>query len=292
MDLHGVGPPLATPFETDGSIDEAALADLVGWMAPHVDFLVPCGSNSEAAKLTLDERTRVVDVVADAADVPVLAGTGTPGLAPTVAATRQAADAGADAALVVTPYYHHHDQATMLDYYRSVADVSPVPVYLYSVPAYTGVRLGPETVGSLAEHPNVAGMKDSSGDLSAFQRIRDRVPDDFDLLVGSGGVLAPALDAGGDGGVLALANVAPDGSAAVYDRHARGEDEAARGLNRALVELNHAVTAEYGIPGLKAAMRQRGAPAGRPRDPYRQLTDDELAHLDRLTAEAAAAIPE
>jgi len=291
MELTGVGPPLATPFDEDGALDEAALRELVAWLDPHVHFLVPCGSSGEAAKTAPQERARVVEVVADAADVPVLAGTGTPGLVPTLDATKRAAEAGADAALVVTPYYYDHDQGTLAGYYRRVADASPVPVYLYSVPAYTGTRLDPETVGDLADHPNVAGMKDSSGDLSAFQRIRDRTPADFDLLVGSGGVLAPALDAGGDGGVLGLANVVPE-VAAVYERHVDGDHEAARELNRALVELNHAVTARYGVAGAKTAMRHRGAPAGLPRAPHRELADDERAELRRLVEEAEAALPE
>ncbi|MFC7176898.1 dihydrodipicolinate synthase family protein [Halosegnis marinus] len=114
-----------------------------------------------------------------------------------MALTRDAAEAGADAALVVTPYYFEHGPDAMADYYRRVADASPVPVYLYSVPAFTGRALAPETVGRVADHPNVAGMKDSSGDMAAFKRILARTPDDFDLLVGSGGVYAEALALGG-----------------------------------------------------------------------------------------------
>lgn len=288
MPITGVGPPLATPFDDAGDVDVTALGDLVDWVAPHVDFLVPCGSNGEVAKLTPDERARVIEVVVDAADVPVLAGTGTPGLAPTVEATRRAADAGADAAMVVTPYYHDHDQETFERYYRQVADAAPVPVYLYSVPAYTGVALAPETVGALASHENVGGMKDSSGDLAAFQRVRDRTPAGFSLLVGSGALLAPALDAGADGGVLTLANVVPE-VATVYERHAAGDLEGARALNRALVELNHAVTAQFGIAGLKAAMRARDVPAGRPREPTRTLSaaDREVIE-DRVDAALAS----
>lgn len=285
--MHGIGPPLVTPFTDDGAVDEAALRDLVSWVEPHVDFLVPCGSNGEAAKMSLRERARVVEVVCDAAEVPVLAGTGHAGLRPTAEATRRAADDGADAALVVTPYYHDHDRATLSAYYRDLADEAALPVFLYSVPAYTGTRLDPETVADLAEYDGIAGMKDSSGDLGAFQRIRERTPESFDLLVGSGSVLAPALDCGADGGVLALANVAPE-VRTVYERHRDGDDAGARALNRALVDLNHAVTEEYGIPGLKAGMRARGAPAGRPRRPHRTLSASERAHVERLVSEAEA----
>ncbi|WP_336036142.1 dihydrodipicolinate synthase family protein [Halobacterium yunchengense] len=288
--MHGLGVPLATPFEDDGAVDHAALADLAAWVVEAgADFLVPCGSNSEAELLTAAERAAVVETVADAVpgDVPVLAGTGSPGLRETVEATRAAADAGADGALVVTPFYYDHDQDGLAAYYRAVADASPLPVYLYSVPKYTGVALEPETVGALAAHGNVAGMKDSSGDLAAFQRTRTATADaDFELFVGSGGVFAAALDAGADGGVLALANVVPERAGEIRDRHVAGDDAAARECNRRVLELNTAVTATHGVPGLKAAMRSRGLPAGTVRSPHRPVDEETAADLAALVEDA------
>ena len=280
--MDGTGPPLVTPFDANGDVDEPALRDLVEWVeARGVDFIVPCGSNSEAELMTAEERTRTIEVVCDAASVPVLAGTGSPGLRETLAATEAAADAGADAALVVTPFYYGHDQQTLEAYYRDLADEAPVPVYLYSVPAYTDVALDPETVGRLADHPNVAGMKDSSGDVANFVLTRRETADaDFDLLVGSASVLAPALDAGADGGVLALSNLAPGEANEVYERHRAGDREAAHALNADLVALNRAITAEYSVPGLKYAMRQRGAPAGHERRPHRPPDEAARAALD------------
>jgi dihydrodipicolinate synthase/N-acetylneuraminate lyase len=285
--MQGIGLPVVTPFAEDGSIDESALRALVGWLeARGVDFHVPCGSNSEAELMTADERARVVEVVADEASVPVLAGTGSPGFEETRRATADAAAAGADAALVITPFYYDHDQATLARYYRELVDAVDLPVYLYSVPAYTGVRLEPETVGDLATHPNVAGMKDSTGDLAAFARTRRRTADaDFDLFVGTAGVLAHALDAGADGGVLALANVAPEACAEIARRHREGDREAALARNAAVVELNDAVTARHGVPGLKAAMRARDAPAGRVRRPHRPVDDETAAGLRALVDE-------
>jgi 4-hydroxy-tetrahydrodipicolinate synthase len=284
--MEGTGPPLVTPFDEAGDVDERALRDLVAWVeARGVDFLVPCGSNSEAELMTAAERARVVEVVCDAASVPVLAGTGSPGLRETLRATEDAADAGADAALVVTPFYYAHDQQALEAYYRDLADESPLPVYLYSVPAYTDVALAPETVGRLADHPNVAGMKDSSGDLEAFTLTRRATADaDFSLLVGSGSVLAPALDAGADGGVLALSNVAPGPASEVYARHRDGDAAGAHALNADLVALNRAITAEYSVPGLKYAMRERGAPAGHERRPHRPPDEAARARLDDLVA--------
>jgi 4-hydroxy-tetrahydrodipicolinate synthase len=284
--MHGVGPPLVTPFTETGDVDYSALRDLVGWVEERsVDFLVPCGSNSEAELLTATERERVVETVVDEASVPVLAGTGHPGLRETQNATAAAADAGADAALVVTPFYYDHDQKSLATYFRDVADSVDLPVYLYSVPSYTGVRLDPETVDTLASHPNIVGMKDSSGDLAAFVRTQRRTADEeFDLLVGSGSLLAQALDAGGTGGVLALANLYPGRAAEIYET----DDPArARELNAELVDVNTAITATYGVPGLKWAMRERGAPAGYPRSPHSEPTEEAREHLDALLGELA-----
>jgi 4-hydroxy-tetrahydrodipicolinate synthase len=281
--MDGIGPPLVTPFDDDGDVSVDRLRELVAWVETRgVDFLVPCGSNSEAELLTADERARVIETVVDAASVPVLAGTGHPGLRETVDATARAAAAGADAALVVTPFYYDHDQAALADYYRAVADAAEIPVYLYSVPKYTGVRLTPETVAELATHPNVAGIKDSSGDLGAFVRTCRRTADaDFDPMVGSGSVFAQALDAGATGGVLALANVAPEQATDAFDTHA-DDPAAARAAAADLAELNHAVTAGHGVAGLKYAMRQRGAPAGQVRSPHQPVDDEARARLDAL----------
>jgi 4-hydroxy-tetrahydrodipicolinate synthase len=272
--MNGTGVPLVTPFDEDGALDETALAETAAWVVDNgVDFVVPCGSNGESTLMSPDERARVTEVVADAVSVPVLAGTGHAGLAATLDQTERAAAAGADGALVVTPYYFTHDQDAFAAYYREVADASDVPVYLYSVPSKTGVALDPETVGDLATHANVAGMKDSSGDLVRFQRERRATGDDFDLFAGSAGIFVPALDAGSDGGIMALANAVPGLCAEMARLHHDGDGDAARALNADLIELNRAITAEHGVPAVKAAMRHRGVPAGQPRSPHRPLDD-------------------
>ena len=274
--MDGTGVPLLTPFGADGDLDAEALRELVEWVEEGgVDFIGPCGSNSEAELMGVEERARVVEIVAEAADVPVMAGTGHPGLAETRRQTELAAEAGADGALVVTPFYYPHDDETLEDYYREVADESPIPVYLYSVPAYTHVKLSPEVVGRLAEHENVAGMKDSSGDVEALQRERRLTADEeFDLFVGSGSVYAHALSSGADGGILGLANVAPERASEIYDLHRTGNSEEARQLNAELVELNRAVTSRFGVPGAKAALRERDVSAGYARKPHREVSED------------------
>lgn len=286
--MDGIGVPLVTPFDEQGSLDEEALHELVDWLEDReIDFLVPCGSTGEATLMTPDERARVVATVADAASVPVLAGTGTAGLRPTLELTERAATAGADAALAVAPYYYPHDQATFEAYYRDLADESPLPVYLYTIPQFTGGALDPETVGRLADHDNVRGMKDSSGDVEWFQRTRRRTADaEFDLVTGAGAVLAATLNAGGDGGILALANIAPEVAVEIYRRHREGARESAQDLSAASIELIRSVTSDHGVSGLKAAMRDRGASAGYARRPFGRVEDsarEEIAgHLDSV----------
>ncbi len=284
--MDGTGVPLVTPFDADGNLLAEDLRAVVEWVEPHVDFLVPCGSTSEAPLLGADEQARVTQLVADATDRPVLAGAGTAGYREAVRAIDRAADAGADAALVVTPYYYGHDAASLATYYREVADASPVPVYCYSVPKFTGVALDPETVAEVATHPNVAGIKDSSGDVERLVRHARLTPEDFSVLVGSGSVYAAGLDAGADGGILALANVAPREAAAIYHRHREGQGARARRRNADLVALNRAVTARFGVPGLKAAMEYRGVPAGRPRRPLCPVDDETRGEIEAIVDRA------
>ena len=286
--MNGTGVPLVTPFDKDGDLDERRLRDLVSWVEERgVDFVVPCGSNSEVALMSVEERARVAEIVVEETDVPVVAGTGHPGLRETLRQTEMAVDAGADGALVVTPFYYSHGEEAIEAYYREVAEESSIPVYLYSVPAYTDVKLAPESAGRLASHDNVAGMKDSTGDLETLQRERALTDgEEFDLLVGSGGVFAHGLASGADGGVLAMANVAPERASEVFELHRAGKDEQARQLNAQLVELNRAVTARFGVPGLKAAMRERGAPAGYARKPHREVGETVKAELRELVESA------
>lgn len=280
--MHGTGVPLVTPF-ADGAVDHERLRALAEWLERSgVDFLVPCGSTGEGPALTTDERVAVVETVASATDLPVVAGTGREGLEPTLETTERAAEAGADAALVVTPSYYGTDDAALVAYYEEVASASPIPVYLYSVPKFTGRMLTPETVAALATHENIAGIKDSSGSLESIQRLLDHTDDAFSVLVGSGSVYAAGLAAGADGGVLAVANVVPERASEIYRLDREGRTDAARERNAAIVELNHAVTSRFGVPGVKAALSMRGQSVGRPRRPLRELEADAKTDLESI----------
>lgn len=285
--MDGTGVPIVTPFDDDGRIAVERLRDIVSWLVDAgIDFVVPCGSNGEAGLMSLEERARVIETVVAESSVPVVAGTGHPGFTETRRQTELAAEAGADAALVVTPYYYQHDQTTIESYYRRVADESDIPVYLYSVPGKTGVKLAPRTVDALSAHENIHGMKDSSGDLVTFQQAQQRTDDDFDLFIGNGSLYAQGLDVGAAGGILALANVVPDLATEVYQRHRAGNADSARALNGDLVDLNQAITARYGVPGVKAAMRVRDVSAGTVRSPLVPLDDSASDEIERLVTDA------
>ncbi|MFL2521171.1 MAG: dihydrodipicolinate synthase family protein [Halobacteriales archaeon] len=286
--MEGTGVPLVTPFDEKGDIDESKLAELVGWVEERgVDFIVPCGSNSEAELMTAEERARVVEIVVESASVPVLAGTGHPGLRESTIQTELAASVGADAALIVTPFYFSHSQEDMAIYYKKLAELVSIPVYLYSVPKFTHVSLEPDTIAELSDGENIKGMKDSSGNSDLFQQeIEVTKEKDFDMLVGAGGIYAQALEMGATGGVLALANIAPEKCSEIYQLYKKGDSENAKILNEGLVKLNQGVTGTYGISGLKAAMEMRGAPAGFVRSPHRGVGGAEKEGLQNLLDEA------
>ncbi|MCH2453249.1 MAG: dihydrodipicolinate synthase family protein [Halobacteriales archaeon] len=282
--MEGTGVPLVTPFDERGDIDESKLAELVGWVEEKgVDFIVPCGSNSEAELMTAEERARVVEIVVESASVPILAGTGHPGLRESTIQTELAASAGADAALIVTPFYFSHSQEDMVIYYKKLAELISIPVYLYSVPKFTHVSLEPDTIARLSDEENIKGMKDSSGNSDLFQQeVEVTKEKEFDMLVGAGGIYAQALEMGATGGVLALANIAPEKCSEIYQLYKKGDSENAKILNDELVELNQGVTGTYGISGLKAAMEMRGAPAGFSRSPHRGVGGAEKEGLKNL----------
>jgi 4-hydroxy-2-oxoglutarate aldolase len=233
--------------------------------------LVVLGSNGEAPQLEDAEADRMLDIVRSEMprQRPMIAGTGRESTRATIAATRRAAAAGADAVLVRTPSFFkpQMNAAAFERYYLDVADASPVPVLLYNVTVYTGVNLAPDVVATLAQHPNIVGIKESGGDIGQVAEYVSRTPDDFSVLAGSAATFVHALCAGCDGGVLALAALVPREVVSLVALVAEKRLEEARALQRRLMPLARAVGAQYGVPGLKAALELMGFAAGPPRPP-------------------------
>ena len=292
--MQGTGVPIVTPCTESGEIDTDRLTLFSESLeAAGIDFVVPCGSTSEAPLLTAKERKDVIETVVDATECPVLAGTGYDGFEETMRATNDAATAGADAALILTPHYYPLTDEEYLTYFTAIADHSPLPIYLYSVPAYTDVNLSPSVIGQLATHDNIHGIKDSSGDLTTLQRTLTLTDDaEFAVLTGSGNVYALSLSVGAAGGILALANVVPELATAIYRLAQEGQKEEALQMNQSLVELNVTITNRFGVRGVKAALEARDRAVGPPRSPLASLSKEDAAEVQTVLQDALNATAE
>jgi 4-hydroxy-2-oxoglutarate aldolase len=292
--LTGIIPPIVTPFEADGRLDLTGFeANVESYAGCDFSGLLVLGSNGEAACLSLNEKTAIIKAaVARSNRRPIYAGTGMDSTRTTIELTRKAADAGAAAALVLNPFFFktHLNGEALRRHYEAVADVSRIPVLLYSMPGATGLAIPPSVVHQLAKHPNIRGMKDSSGDIANLQRILAGVPRGFPLAAGSAPVLYPALSLGASGGVVAVAGCAPEATTAVYRAFKAGDHNRARTLQLALTPLAIAVTATYGVAGLKAAVTLSGRRGGNPRPPLPAATEAEVVEIKRLMDAARAAL--
>lgn len=292
--LAGIIPPLATPFRADGSLDLAAFeSNVESYAACDFSGLLVLGSNGEAACLSEPEKLSLIKAAVSLAHGrTVYAGTGLESTATTIELTKKAADMGASAALVLNPFFFktHLNAAALRRHYEAVADASPIPTLLYSMPAATGLAIPPNIVHELAKHPNIRGMKDSSGDIANLQRILGGVPKTFPVAAGSAPVLYPALTLGASGGVLAVAQCAPEATCAVYKAFLAGDHARAAKLQQSLTPLAIAVTGTYGVAGLKAALTLAGRHGGVPRPPLAAATEAETADIKRLLEAANAAL--
>jgi 4-hydroxy-2-oxoglutarate aldolase len=285
-DFSGVAPPVATPFR-GGELAEDWLAEnLRRYSTTGLSGIVVLGSNGEAVHLSRQERLRVLEVARE--NVPesmwLMAGAGEATTRDTVEMARQAGALGADAVLVSPPFYYKESMKPQVleEHYRTVADESPIPVFLYNVPQFTGLNMDPSVVAALAHHPNVWGIKDSSGNISQLTEILRSSPPGFRVFVGSALVFLPALSVGAHGGILAAANVLPRAFVELQKSFARAELEEARKLQWSLMAISRAVTGGYGIGGLKAAMDLVGYRGGEPRLPLRKPGEEAIRHLREL----------
>ena len=234
--LRGAFTALVTPFTSDGAVDEASFRRIVRWqILAGIDGLVPCGTTGEAPTLTTEERERLIAITVETAAerpsrerVTVIAGTGTNDTAATIRATRRAAELGADAALVVAPYYNRPDARMLLAHFTAIADAGDLPIVVYNVPSRTGSNVDADTFLRLAEHPRVVAIKEASGNLEQIARIcRDR-PADVAVLAGDDAWTLPVLAMGGHGVISVASNEIPGDIAALCAAAAAGDWEGAR----------------------------------------------------------------
>jgi 4-hydroxy-2-oxoglutarate aldolase len=270
--LRGILLPTTTPFDADGQIlFDAIRENLRAWSAKGVAGFVVLGSTGERVHLDEREYLQVIETSRDAvaSDFAFIVGAGQQSAVGTINEIRKAAHSGADAVLVITPHYYRSaiNQKTLVAYYTTVADASPVPLLLYSMPALTGIKIEPETIARLAEHPNIIGVKDSSNEIAAFDETLQLCPPDFAVLTGNGTILFEALCAGATGGILAVGCVVPEVCIEIFRATHAGETDRAAALQSRLTPLATAVTTKFGIGGLKAALDFAGFQGGAVRAP-------------------------
>ncbi|HEY8449187.1 MAG TPA: 4-hydroxy-tetrahydrodipicolinate synthase [Bacillota bacterium] len=277
--LRGVYAPITTPFTDDGQLSTDNLErNIKMWLLSPLDGFVVLGSTGEFPLLTFDEKLQVIEAAVNAAEErPVIAGTGCNSTAETVALTLAAAERGADAVIVITPYYFRGAMrpSALEQHYTTIADQSPVPVLLYNFPQNTGVDLSLELVAELAQHPNIVGIKDSGGDMIKLGRLIDAVPEGFQVFTGAAPLLLHTLLLGGAGGILAIANVAPWECGEIYRLYREGQHEAAAEVQRRLNAVAAAV-GRHGVAGIKALMQMLGYYGGPPRPPLEPVEPEEL----------------
>ena len=251
---------LVTPFR-NGEFDEQAYRDLIDWqIASGTDALIPCGTTGESATLSHEEHDRVVEVCIDqvAGRVPVIAGAGSNSTAEALRLTRHAKEAGAQGALLITPYYNKPTQEGLYQHYRHIAERVDIPIVMYNVPSRTGTNLLPETVARLAEVPNIVGVKEATADMNQVSRIVRLCGEKVAVISGDDFTVLPLLAVGGKGVISVVTNVAPGDMAALVDAFFAGNLERAAELHHRLSPLAGAMFLESNPMPVKTALGMMG----------------------------------
>ena len=296
--FRGVTTALVTPFTADGQIDEARLRELVDWqIAEGIDGLLAAGTTGESATLSHEEHHRVMEIVVDqaAGRVPVMCGAGSNSTAEAISLTQHAEKIGADAVLSVAPYYNRPTQRGLYEHYKTIAESTTLPVFVYNVPSRTGTNVAPETLLRLAELPNVVGVKEASGNLSQIMQILAQRPTDFLVLSGDDALTFPLVALGGDGVVSVASNEVPGLMTRMVRAMLQGDWDTARRLHFRLLPLMKANFVETNPIPVKTALALMGKlepnfrlPLVPASEETRSLLEKLLAELEVLSSEVAA----
>ena len=275
---------IVTPFK-DGRIDEKVYRNLIEFQIENgTDGIVPCGTTGESATLSHEEHERLIELTIETVKgrVPVIAGTGSNNTAEAVRLTRHAKKAGADAALLITPYYNKPTQEGLYQHYKKVAGEVDIPIILYNVPGRTGVNMLPETVARLAEIKNIVGIKEATGDLKQISDVISLCPKEFLILSGDDFTVYPTLAVGGHGVISVVANVAPKDMAGLCDAYFAGDMKKANELHYKLLPLNAAMFYETNPIPVKTALSLMGKVSGEFRLPLCQMSEGNLNKLKKI----------
>lgn len=279
--LKGSMVAIVTPFNK-GKVDENALRELINYQIENgTDAIVPCGTTGESATLSYEEHERVVKTTIEAVDgrIPVIAGTGSNSTSETVMLTKEAEKAGADAALLITPYYNKPTQEGLYQHYKMVAEEVGLPLILYNVPGRTSLNMHPETVARLSEMTNIVGIKEATGSLKQVSEVIALCPDDFIVLSGDDFITLPMLCLGGRGGISVTANIAPFDMASMIDAFEEGNLNEARKLHFKMMPVNNAMFIETNPIPVKTALALMGKIKEEMRLPLTSMAERERETL-------------
>ncbi len=296
LNLEGVIVPLVTPFSLDGSLDTDGFTDQLTWLAGRgLTGVVALGSTGEAPYLERGERREIIAAAADNREegILLLAGIGVESTHLTIGLASEAAEAGADALLVVNPSFYRSAMTprVLLDHYTAVADSSPLPVVLYTIPQNTGLALSHDLVEELSLHPNIIGLKESGGDLRDLQLHLQRTPPEFSIITGAATIAGHAAAAGASGAILAMANVVPELCVELFNAGRDGALEEMKEMQARLSFLTRSIQGRFGIAGMKAAAELLGGKGGLPRAPLKPVTDEERSAIRVALIEGGVEIP-
>ncbi|HHV65633.1 MAG TPA: 4-hydroxy-tetrahydrodipicolinate synthase [Peptococcaceae bacterium] len=291
--LHGIYAPIATPFQNDEIAYAKLEQNMNFWLSSKLAGIVVMGSNGEFVVLSPEEKRQLITAVCEMVNgqKPVIVGTGSESTKETVELNEYSAKAGAAAALVLSPnYYKRAMNDTLLrNFYIEVADKSPIPIILYNMPANSGINLSAKLISELAAHPNIIGVKDSSGNIVQIAEIIKNTRNlDFAVFAGSASFLYPSLALGAKGGTLALANIMPNECAEIQELVEAGKHTEAKELQLKLLDINNAVTARWGVSGLKAALDLIGLYGGEARKPLLPLSEQDKKELAEILEKVRA----
>ncbi len=297
INLSGLLLPITTPFTLDETVDtQAIISNMEKWNQTGISGYVVLGSTGERVNLNEQEFLQVIEITRKAVPeaMTFIVGAGQQSTRGTINEIKAAANAGAEAVLVITPHYYRSaiTQDALVEHYTAVADASPIPLILYSMPGLTGIKIEPETAARLSEHQNIIGMKDSSNDIPKFGDAVRLTSNGFAMMIGNGTVFSEALQAGARAGILAVGCCAPQICLDIYHAVNTGDIDRANALQEKLTPLARAVTKTYGIGGLIAALEMACYAGGAVRPPLRRPSQEAIREIESLLRGAHATLTE
>jgi len=280
--FEGVIPAMVTPFKEDFSVDYEGISKNLDYLEKHVNALVPAGTTGEAATLSYEEHIEVVRYVAETSKLPVIGGAGSNSTREALYLAKEVERAGADAAMLVTPYYNKPNQEGLYQHYKTVASEVSIPIIVYNVPSRTGINTTPELVRRLAEIDNIVAIKEASGNLKQISEIIRTTPDDFALLSGDDFLTLPILCLGGTGVISVAANVAPHLMKEMYEAFKKGDMKKAVEMHHKLTPLFDVLFIDTNPIPVKKALELMGLAAGKPRLPLVELSAEKTEKVRQV----------